>query len=80
MVAFTASLQIERLMWVAKEAGLEAQLKLGLSRTPIASVGPVMQKALQKYGYVAAVQPENSYHLKPLVRAIARWRESTCSQ
>jgi uroporphyrinogen-III synthase len=80
MVAFTASLQIERLMWVAKEAGLEAQLKLGLSRTPIASVGPVMQKALQKYGYEAAVQPENSYHLKPLVRAIARWRESTCSQ
>ncbi len=80
MVAFTASLQIERLMWVAKEAGLEAQLKLGLSRTPIASVGPVMQKALQKYGYEAAVQPENSYHLKPLVRAIARWRQSTPSQ
>jgi hypothetical protein len=35
-----------------------------------------MQKALQKYGYEAAVQPENSYHLKPLVRAIARWRQS----
>ena len=76
MVAFTASLQIERLMWVAKEAGLEAQLKLGLLRTPIASVGPVMQKALQKYGYEAVVQPENSYHLKPLVRAIVHWRQS----
>jgi uroporphyrinogen-III synthase len=76
MVAFTASLQIDRLMWVAREAGLEAQLKLGLSRTPIASVGPVTQKALQKYGYEATVQPESSYHLKPLVRAIARWRQS----
>lgn len=74
LVAFTASLQIERLMWVARETGLDAELKRGLDRTPIASVGPVVQESLQKYGYDAAIQPENSYHLKPLVRAIARWR------
>lgn len=72
VVAFTASLQIERLMWVAKECGLEAELKAGLARTPIASVGPVVQGALHKYGLTAAVQPETSYHLKPLVRAIAQ--------
>lgn len=72
VVAFTASLQVERLMWVAKESGLEAELKAGLARTPIASVGPVVQSALQKYGLSAAVQPETSYHLKPLVRAIAK--------
>jgi uroporphyrinogen-III synthase len=72
VVAFTASLQIERLMWVAKECGLEAELKAGLARTPIASIGPVVQAALQKYGLDAAVQPETSYHLKPLVRAIAK--------
>jgi uroporphyrinogen-III synthase len=72
VVAFTASLQIERLMWVAKECGLEAELKAGLARTPIASVGPVVQNALRKYGLEAAVQPETSYHLKPLVRAIAK--------
>lgn len=75
MVAFTASLQIERLMWVARETGLDAELKQGLARTAIASVGPVVQEALQKYGYAAAVQPESSFHLKPLVRAIARWCE-----
>lgn len=76
MVAFTASLQIERLVWVAKETGLDAELKLGLGRTPIASVGPIVQDALQRYGYSAAVQPEGSFHLKPLVRAIVRWQTS----
>jgi len=74
MVAFTASLQIERLMRVARESGLEAELKLGLARTAIASVGPVVRESLRKYGYEPAVQPESSYHLKPLVRAIIRWR------
>lgn len=74
MIAFTASLQIERLMWVAKETDLEAELKQGLARTPIASVGPVVQESLEKYGYAPSVQPDSSYHLKPLVRAIARWR------
>ena len=73
VIAFTASLQIERLMWVAKESGLEAELKKGLARTAIASIGPVMQDALQKYGLEAQIQPEGSYHMKPLVRAIARW-------
>jgi hypothetical protein len=57
VVAFTASLQIERLMWVAKECGLEAELKTELARTPIASIGSVVQGALQKYGLDAAVQP-----------------------
>lgn len=73
LVAFTASLQIERLMWVAKESGLEAELKTGLAHTAIASVGPVVEGALERYGLRAAVQPLSSYHLKPLVRAIARW-------
>ena len=73
VIAFTASLQIERLMWVAKETGQEAALKAGLARTAIASVGPVVESALHKYGLEAAIQPEGSFHLKPLVRAIARW-------
>lgn len=76
VIAFTASLQIERLMWVAKETGLEAELKRGLARTAIASVGPVVQAALEKYGLAADIQPENSFHMKPLARAIARWNEA----
>jgi uroporphyrinogen-III synthase len=74
MIVFTASLQIERLMWAAKESGLEAVLKDGLSRTAIASVGPVVQDALRKYQLDSTVQPEGSYHMKPLVRAIVKWR------
>jgi uroporphyrinogen-III synthase len=77
MIAFTASLQIERLMWVARESGLDAELKSGLARTAIASVGPVVEAALQKYGLRAVVQPESSFHLKPLVRAIAGWRQTS---
>ena len=69
-------LQIERLMWVAKETGLEAELKRGLARTAIASVGPVVQAALEKYGLAADIQPENCFHMKPLARAIARWNEA----
>lgn len=79
MVAFTASLQIERLMWVAKESALEAELKTGLARTPIASVGPVVKDALQRYGLEATVRPDSSFHLKPLVRAMVRWREKALS-
>jgi uroporphyrinogen-III synthase len=75
MVAFTASLQIERLAWVARETGLDAELKRGLERTPIASIGPVVEESLRKYGYRAAVQPKASYHLKPLVRAIMLWHK-----
>jgi uroporphyrinogen-III synthase len=77
VIAFTASLQIERLMWVAKETGLEKQLAQGLARTAIAAVGPVVQAALQKYGLEAAIQPEGSYHMKPLARAIARWNATS---
>jgi uroporphyrinogen-III synthase len=79
LVAFTASLQIERLMWVARETGLDAELKRGLERTAIASIGPVVQESLRRYGYEAAIQPESSYHLKPLVRAIARWHPASAS-
>lgn len=79
VIAFTASLQIERLMWVAKETGLDTELKTGLSRGTIASVGPVVESALAKYGLQAAIQPESSYHLKPLVRAIVRWRSTVAA-
>jgi uroporphyrinogen-III synthase len=77
LVAFTASLQIERLMWVARETGLDGELARGLSRTAIASIGPVVQESLRKYGYEAAIQPDASFHLKPLVRAIMRWHASS---
>jgi uroporphyrinogen-III synthase len=74
LIAFTASAQIERLFAVARETGLAKELQAGLARTPIAAVGPVMEQALQAHGLKSVVHPQASFHLKPLVRAIAAWR------
>jgi uroporphyrinogen-III synthase len=71
MIAFTSSPQIERLVTVAREAGLETELQETLARTPIAAIGPVVEDALHAHGFKAALRPESNFHLKPLVRAIA---------
>jgi len=70
-VAFTSSPQIDRLQEVAKERGLESELAQGLARTPIAAVGPVVAEAVERIGGKVAAAPEKSFHLKPLVNAIA---------
>lgn len=74
VIVFTASLQIERLLRVARDSGLDQALAQGLARTAIAAMGPVVQDALRKYGLHSAIQPETSFHMKPLVRAIIKWR------
>jgi uroporphyrinogen-III synthase len=70
MIAFTATPQLARLLAVAKEAGLEPALRAALARTPIAAVGPVMETALAAEGLAAAISPQSSFHMKPMVRAI----------
>lgn len=45
-----------------------------LAHTPIAAVGPVMEKALADRGLQSVIVPSASFHLKPLVRAIMAWR------
>lgn len=74
LIAFTSSAQLDRLFAVARENGLMAQLTSGLANTPIAAVGPVMEKALADHGLQSVVVPGASFHLKPLVRAIVAWR------
>ncbi len=71
MIAFTSSPQVERLVEVAREAGLEPQLTEAFGRVSIAAVGPVVEEALRRHGFSATLRPETSFHLKPLVRAIA---------
>ena len=71
MVAFTSSPQIERMIAVAREFGLEQEVAEGLKRTKIASIGPVVTQTLAKHGITDVIQPGASFHLKPLVRAIA---------
>ena len=70
-IAFTSSSQLERLAEVARTRSLDAQLRNGLARTPIAAIGPVVSAAVDKIGGRVAIAPTGgSFHLKPLVNAI----------
>lgn len=70
-VAFTSSPQLRRLTEVARARGLEKELAQGLARTRIAAVGPVVAAAVEDLGVEVAVMPQASFHMKPLVTAIA---------
>ncbi|HEX4635252.1 MAG TPA: uroporphyrinogen-III synthase [Rhizomicrobium sp.] len=75
MIAFTSSPQIERLFAVAEEHGLLPELTVGLARTTIAAIGPVVETALKARGLSSAIHPESSFHLKPMINAIAEaWK------
>ncbi len=69
-IAFTSSPQVERLKDVARERGLEKELVIGLGRTRIAAVGPVVAAAIATLGAEVAVMPSSHFHLKPLVSAL----------
>ena len=71
MIAFTSSPQVERLFAVAREAALEEQLREIFSRVRIAAIGPVAEETLRRHGVTNILRPDTSFHLKPLVRAIA---------
>jgi len=71
MIAFTSSPQVERLIAVAREAALEPQLREIFTRVRIAAIGPVVEETLRRHGVTNILRPETSFHLKPLVRAIA---------
>jgi uroporphyrinogen-III synthase len=69
-IAFTSTPQIERLEEVARQRGLEAELRQGLARLHIAAVGPVAANALKKRGFMVAAMPATRFHLKPLINAL----------
>jgi uroporphyrinogen-III synthase len=71
-IAFTSTPQLDRLVKVAEERGLQAELKQGLARTGIAVAGPVVGKILQDMGLTIAAMPESNFHMKPLVNAMIR--------
>ena len=71
-IAFTSTPQLDRLVKVAEERGLQAELKQGLARTRIAVAGPVVGKMLQDMGLPIAAMPDSNFHMKPLVNAMIR--------
>jgi uroporphyrinogen-III synthase len=71
-IALTSSGQVRRLFEVAQTHGYEARLRDGLTRTPIASVGPVVSGELRSQGMRTDISPANdAYFMKPLISAMA---------
>jgi uroporphyrinogen-III synthase len=71
-IALTNLGQIRRLLDVARERGLEARLREGLAKTPIASVGPAVSDELASHGLHADIYPANdAFFMKPLISAMA---------
>jgi uroporphyrinogen-III synthase len=71
-IALTNLGQIRRLIEVARAHGLEARLRDGLSKTPIASVGPAVSDELKSHGLRTDIYPANdAFFMKPLISAMA---------
>jgi uroporphyrinogen-III synthase len=71
-IALTNLGQIRRLIDVARGHGLEARLREGLTKTPIASVGPAVSDELASHGLHADIYPANdAFFMKPLISAMA---------
>jgi len=71
-IALTNLGQIRRLIDVARSRGLEARLRDGLEKTPIASVGPAVSDELASHGLHADIYPDNdAFFMRPLISAMA---------
>ena len=70
MLVITAVLPLAHAADAVKPAG-EKELARGFARTRIAAVGPVVAAAIEALGATVAMMPQSSFHMKPLVTAIA---------
>jgi uroporphyrinogen-III synthase len=71
-IALTNLGQVRRLIEVARAQGIEARLREGLAKTPIASVGPAVSDELKSHGLRADIYPANdAFFMKPLISAMA---------
>ena len=71
-IALTNLGQVRRLVEAARAHGREDELRKGLERTLIASVGPAVSGELQSHGLRTDISPANdAYFMKPLISAMA---------
>lgn len=69
VVLFTSSIQLDHLLQVACEMGLEDAVRRALTnQVVIASVGPVMTASLEAHGFSPAIIPQHP-KMAPLVKA-----------
>ncbi|HEV3204265.1 MAG TPA: uroporphyrinogen-III synthase [Gemmataceae bacterium] len=74
-IIFTSSPQVDRLFEVAKDQGLEVELKKGLDAIRVAAVGPVVADNLRQKGARVDICPEQGFVMKNLVQLIKRKME-----
>jgi uroporphyrinogen decarboxylase len=72
---FTSSQQVHHLIKVASDEGLEEQLREGLKRVLIGSIGPTTTETLHEAGLAADYEP-NSPKMGNLIRDVARRGET----
>jgi uroporphyrinogen decarboxylase len=58
VVLFTNSHQIQHILQLAQEEGLEQRFREGLAKTVVASVGPICTQYLDEYGLPVDLEPE----------------------
>jgi uroporphyrinogen decarboxylase len=56
---FTTAVQVDHLLQVAAESGLEESLRAALRDAVVASIGPTCSEALQAHGLVVDLEPEH---------------------
>lgn len=59
VVLFTTSVQISHLLNIAADEGIDTEVRLGLQRAIIASVGPTTAEALQEHGVTPDFEPSH---------------------
>ena len=72
VLVFTSSPQVDRLFEVARERGMMAELKQGLTKTRVAAIGPVLSETLLAHGVAVNIAPEQGFVMKNLVQLIRR--------
>lgn len=59
LVLFTTAIQVDHLLQVAADSGLEESLRAGLRDTVVASIGPTCSGALREHGLTVDLEPEH---------------------
>jgi uroporphyrinogen-III synthase len=75
VVLFTTSVQVAHLYQVAGEMGLEEDLRRGLARSVVASIGPTTSEELRRRGLTADIEPSHP-RMGILVREVAERAQS----
>ena len=71
-IALTNLGQVRRLVEVAQAHRCEARLREGMTRTAVASVGPVVSDELKSHGLPTDIYPANdAFFMRPLISAMA---------